>query len=80
MHDIPGLEALLKKLQHEMLELSGGDLEELFRVIHFPGWTTPAEFQLVWGVTESLIAQVNTLRNLQKTLISGAKAVAAKEA
>jgi hypothetical protein len=75
MHDIPGLESLIKELQTEIAGLTADDLEALLGFIHRPGWTTIAEFKLVQGVTESLLVQVKALKGLQQTLIEGARVI-----
>ena len=53
---------------------------ELFKIIHFPGWTTPAEFLLVSSLVENMIAQTRTLAQQQQTLLAGARAVTEKAA
>jgi hypothetical protein len=51
------------------------DLAELLKVIHRPGWTTPAEVAFVTGIVDSLREHTNTMLGLKRTLIDGSRAV-----
>lgn len=68
--DIDALEIQIKKLQEKLAELSDGkDLEELFRLIHWPGWTTPIDLAFVTGTLTHLTGQVETMIYLKNTLM-----------
>jgi hypothetical protein len=77
-HNIDHLEGQLKELHYALKLLSEDDaLLELIRIIRQPGWTTPAEFMLVTGVTEALHAHTRAMVGLKQTLLSGSRAIAA---
>jgi hypothetical protein len=73
----------LKKLERSIRSLgdclnrlsSDNDVAEFLRIIHRPGWTTPAEFKLVTGIVESMIAQARALTQLKGALMTGSRAV-----
>lgn len=87
-HDLQGLGERIKKLDASLKALagsgdktvgaSGDDLTELLRIIHQPGWTTPAEFILVSGLVDSLTRQVEAMTEQKKILMAGGRAVSAK--
>ncbi|MEV0537078.1 hypothetical protein [Kitasatospora sp. NPDC050463] len=49
--------------------------EELLKIIHRPGWTTPAEVALVTHAVEHLIRQTEALNEARMGLIEGARSV-----
>jgi hypothetical protein len=51
------------------------DLDDLIRVIHNPGWTTPAELQFVTAALESLNAQAKQTAALRASVVTAARAV-----
>ena len=51
------------------------DMKEMLRIIHKPGWTTPAEFALVNGLVDSIQGHTNDLTAMRKVLLSGSQAV-----
>ncbi|MER3482943.1 MAG: hypothetical protein C4332_07095 [Meiothermus sp.] len=64
-HSLTRLEKNIKALDKSLKSLAGDDgLIELLKIIHFPGWTTPAEFMLVSGLVEGLQQQVSTKARL----------------
>jgi hypothetical protein len=72
------IEAHLKEL--EALTKSFGsndDVPELLRIIHRPGWTTPAETQLVIALTEATITSIKQATHLRQELVKCAKSVGA---
>ncbi|HEY9642043.1 MAG TPA: hypothetical protein V6C57_16265 [Coleofasciculaceae cyanobacterium] len=74
--DLTKLEARIKELSHGLQQLSNDDdLAELIRIIHHPGWTTPAEYLFVSGLVDALIIKTKTLGNLKHTLIAGSRLV-----
>lgn len=56
------------------------EMDELFKIIHFPGFTTPAEFAFLRNSLESLIAQTKQLATLRQGLLVAAKLVATSRA
>ncbi|HEY3017449.1 MAG TPA: hypothetical protein VGJ23_01320 [Gaiellaceae bacterium] len=75
-HDIPQLEGNIKALQEAVRVLATDDeYLELLKIIHFPGYTTPAEFQLVNAVVKSMQVQVRELTGLKKTLVSASREI-----
>jgi len=65
-------------------ELSGSDLgrgtrlQELLRIIRFPGYTTPAEFAFTVAMVDSMAAQVNVLAKQEQDLLAAGRQVVAK--
>lgn len=49
---------------------------ELLKIIHRPGWTTPAEMLLATAAVDNLIAQVVAVRQANQALMAGAREVA----
>ena len=79
MHDMKQIESRCKTLTHHLKELADEtDFNELMTIIHKPGWTTVAEFQLVNAVLDSMTAQAKHLADLKHALMAGARAVAIK--
>jgi hypothetical protein len=77
-HDLKRLEERIDLLAKAMAKLGDGkDLKELIPIIRKPGWTTPAEFLLVAGVVDSMIAQAEGLAGLKEALVKGSRAVGA---
>ncbi|MBS1532420.1 MAG: hypothetical protein JSU01_19110 [Bacteroidetes bacterium] len=66
------------KASYAQLGSGEGDLSELLRIIHFPGYTTPAEAVFTVGIAESLATIAAGLNQLHQTLVEGAKAVVAR--
>ena len=67
------------KASYAQLADGDGDLTELLRIIHFPGYTTWPESVFTVGIAESLATITAGLVQLHNTLIAGAKAVVANE-
>ena len=80
-HELTHLEAHIQALKsaHAILADSA-TTDELWRIIHNPGWTTPAERLLVTASLEYIIAQAKLLNNLQQNLLVGARAVGKTQA
>ncbi|KJS61519.1 hypothetical protein [Streptomyces rubellomurinus] len=53
------------------------DYEDLRKIIHRPGFTTPAELALIAGAVEVLIRQTETVAEARRGLMDGARAVGA---
>jgi hypothetical protein len=56
------------------------DWDELWRIVHQPGWTTLAEATLVHITIESIVAQTRQLTALRSGLIAGARLVGKSQA
>jgi hypothetical protein len=73
----------LSKLTSKIKQVSRGltalgderELVELLRIIRRPGWTTPAEFLLVQGGLDSMLALTKGLAGLKQALLKGSRAV-----
>ena len=75
------LEAQIKEVKTTFADLSDGtDLDELLRIIHRPGYTTPAEHSFVQAIVETLGVQAKTLIVLKQALLAGARTVGTKSA
>ncbi|MEA2553169.1 MAG: hypothetical protein QOJ65_1345 [Fimbriimonadaceae bacterium] len=76
-HDVKHLETRLNKLRNSLAKLVIPDEEheELLRIIHRPGWTTPAEFMLVMGVVESIERHASIINETKQMLVKGMEAI-----
>ena len=75
-HDIARFEKKLRTLSSSWKELNDDkEYSELFKIIHFPGYTTPAEFRLVNGLADSMQAVTQVLVNMKKELITSSHAI-----
>ena len=54
------------------------DYDELLRIIHFPGYTTPVQLLFVSAVMESLELNVAEGMRLRNVLIEGSKGIIAE--
>ncbi len=80
-HDLPHLERRLFELKDIFTKMSdNSDLDELLKIIHRPGWTTPAEFALVISAVESLNAQARNVASLRTALVSSSRQVGTQKA
>ena len=57
----------------------GTSLQELLRIIRFPGYTTPAEMLFSLALVDAMQAHANALDKLGNELLAGAKSVVAKQ-
>ncbi|MGK5057531.1 hypothetical protein ACQ4WY_11360 [Janthinobacterium sp. LB2P49] len=55
----------------------GTTLQELLRIIRFPGYTTPAEFTFSVAILDTMLVQAIALEKLGQDLLAGAKQVVA---
>lgn len=80
-HELSQLEAHIQALKstHAVLADSA-TIDELWRIIHQPGWTSVAERMLVTSSLEYIIAQAKLLTTLQQNVLAGAKAVGKTQA
>jgi len=51
------------------------DMNELLKIIHRPGWTTPAELLFVLAGLEALEAQLQAIGGLSESLLAASRAV-----
>ena len=74
----------IRTLEHSVIELSASlkrlgqteDLEELrLKIFPRPGWTTPAEFELVSGALQNLRAQVESALALKQVVVSASRQI-----
>lgn len=70
------LDRRIRALQAGQAEASASeDYEELLRIIHFPGYTTPVQLLFVTAVMESLELNVAEGLRLRNVLIEGSKGI-----
>lgn len=80
-HELTQLEGEIQALKTSHAALASGDsLDELLKIIHRPGWTTPAELAFVRTGLESIRAQTAQLNALTHGLLNAAKLVGAGRA
>ncbi len=71
------LQKQIEAVQVELAALADdSDLKELLSIIHFPGYTTPAEFLFHRAVLDSMLSQVQGLAALKRALLEGGRAIA----
>jgi len=63
-------------LQGAYADFGNTDFDELFKIIHFPGWTTPAEFFLINSLLDPTEGALKTVIDLHGALVKGAMAIA----
>ncbi len=70
------VEEKITALSAALAELGRGtSLQELLRIIRFPGYTTPAELALTLGILDGMSAQVRELAKMEKGLLAGSKLI-----
>jgi len=75
-HYIHELEKSIKTLADALATLGrGAHLLELQRIIHHPGWTSPAELAFVNAILDHLGVEVRTIERLQADLVEAARKV-----
>jgi hypothetical protein len=75
-HHIHELEKTIKTLADKLAELGrGAHLLELQRIIHWPGWTSPAELAFVNAILDHLSVEVRTIERLQADLVEASRKV-----
>jgi hypothetical protein len=68
------VEAKVTALSNALATLGRGTtLAELLKLIHFPGYTTPAEFAITMAVLDSMSTQVEALTKMQNELLAATK-------
>ena len=74
------LEKKISALSDALAHLGKGTtLQELLRIIRFPGYTTPAEFAFNVAILDTMLVQANALEKLGQDLLAGAKQVVVKQ-
>ena len=80
-HDIGRLEKSIQGVRERLTEVAQDDeFLELIKIIHQPGWTTPAEFRFVSTILNTLDQHVETIGRLKTDLLTGAREVAKERA
>lgn len=75
-HDVVHIESQIKELRGSLARLADDrTLQELLFIIRQPGWTTPAEYTLVSGVVDSMLAHTEVLAGLTRVLVNGSRLV-----
>ncbi len=75
-HELNQLESHIQALKTSHAALANTDeLDELWRIIHNPGWTSIAELAFVVNGLESARAQTQQLATLKQGLVKAAKLV-----
>lgn len=75
------LDRRLRALQAGQSDVSASeDYDELLRIIHFPGYTTPVQLLFVNAVLESIERNVAEGMRLRSALIEGSKGIIAEAA
>jgi hypothetical protein len=78
-HHIHELEKTINSAADALAGLGrGSHLQELQRIIHLPGWTTPAELAFVNAILDHISFEVRTLDRLQADLVEAARKVTHK--
>jgi hypothetical protein len=79
-HDLRRLERQVTDLSNALARLADEkDWKELILIIKRPGWTTPAEFTLVSGMMDSLLAHAKALAAQKTALLAGSREVATRK-
>ena len=83
-HDIAQLESDISRMYAALAALGSHRGEptaaddsssELFKLIHRPGWTTPAEFALVTSFVRSITAGAESLAEMHAALLAGSRSI-----
>lgn len=75
-HHIATIEAKAKDVHAQMLSLTADEsMAKLIKIVHGPGWTTPAESAFLNGILEAMQAHTQVLAGLQKAALLGASRV-----
>jgi hypothetical protein len=74
------VEAKITALSDALAHLGRGTtLADIIKLIHFPGYTTPAEFALTIAVLDVMSAHVAALMKLQTELLAATKLIVKAE-
>jgi hypothetical protein len=69
--DLTNLDKRVTELQKNLAFVgvtNNPDASELFKIIHRPGWTTPAQVELAGNVLEAMSTQASALSGLRRVL------------
>lgn len=70
------LDEKITALSQALADLGRGtSLRDVIKIIHFPGYTTPAEFTFTVAIVDAMAAHVGALAKLEKDLLVGSKKV-----
>lgn len=74
------LEEKITALSAALADLGKGtSLRDVIKIIHFPGYTTPAEFALSIAILDGMSAHVAALAKLEKDFLAGSKQIIERE-
>ncbi len=74
---VVSLEDRIKRVRSAFQPLKNldGDLLEMLKIIHRPGWTSVAEFTYASALLDGMFAEVESLAALRQGLLKGSRAV-----
>jgi hypothetical protein len=73
---VEDIDRRLRKLKAAITEFGEcGDVEELFQIIHRPGWTTLPEAFLFSSLIDAAEQGLDSVRQLRGALLEGARAI-----
>ena len=73
---IATIEAKAKDAHAQMLSLTADEsMAKLIKIVHGPGWTTPAEATFLTGILDAIQAHTKVLAGLQQAALLGASRV-----
>jgi len=78
-HDhLKKLETKIASLREVVTDLASADgYDVLFKIIHQPGWTTPAELAFALAMIETMSGAAHVLVEAKNALIAASRSVAA---
>ena len=80
-HNIGRLEHTINGVRDRLSALAEGEeYLELIKIIHTPGWTTPAEFRLVSGYLDAITRQIEVIEHLNGAVLDGSRMIASERA
>lgn len=73
---ITKIQSSLEQIRKSLSALDmDNDLEELLKIIHQPGWTTPAEAILFHGLADATLRAVEHVGVMKQALLEGGRQV-----
>jgi hypothetical protein len=80
-HELSKIEGHIQAIKTAHAALAdSSDTDELFQIIHRPGWTTPAEVAFLTTALESIQTQTRQLATMRQSLLVAAKLVSTSKA
>lgn len=74
------METTIKQVATSLGKLGNGPgMPELLRIIHRPGFTTPAEIAFILSTLEAMLTMSKALAGLKDGLLAGSRAVGSAE-